>query len=308
MSFDGKLKRLGHRNWREISDAWAPYIAQLSFDAPGQRPDAPLDQIAPLEETASRVPPDGELREEVLGLRPALLHEGLFLLHKAANVFVASQLQVTGGLPTWSIASAYQSAFFSMEALLRLLGVVVVEIKNKTLVIDVWPEVEKNASKKQKALYRLGTDTQHVWHKALGHYERWAILKRVLRTLNESPIDFALIQALNELDDREFARQRNRLHYSNTWMFDDLHAFASSVSFCKWAPAHSLVSKLDPDGDDFTVVLAALVFSAASSLLAQLADTSPLIADERTLLDQACQPNRMTLRRSFESAMGVHLI
>ncbi len=131
---------------------------------------------------------------------------------QAANVLVASQSQVTGGLPTWSIATAYQSAFFSMEAMLLMLGVAVVEVNNKTLVFDIWPEVESSLSKKLKAQYKLGSEIQFVHHSRLEHHHRWAILKRVLRTLSNSPIAGAVINAINEIDDKEFARQRNRLH------------------------------------------------------------------------------------------------
>lgn len=300
MSFEVKVKRLSHRNWKELATLWLPHIAQLTITYPGQPPEVSLSQFHGLKGIADALPKDGEYRADLHGLRSAQLHEAIYVLHKAANVLVASHQQVRGGLPTWSIATAYQSAFFSMEALLMLLGISIVEVNNKTIVIDIWPEVDSKASKKEKALYKLGSEIQYIAHSRIEHYHRWAILKRVLRTLSDSPLSNDFINAICEIDDKKFAKQRNRLHYSNTWIFDDLHSSFSSISYCRFQLPFSLAERLDPDHIDFTVVLATTLFSSAASLLASLSTISPLIASERNLLDSACKTDRMQLRADYE--------
>lgn len=308
MSFEKKIKRLSHRNWADVKNAWLPHVAQLTLAQPGQAPDAPLSEFHALAPIAPQVPQDGEYRCDVSGFRTALLHEGIYLLHKAANVLVASQTQVTEGLPTWSIATAYQSTFFSMEALLKLLGVTVVEVNNKTLLLDVWPTAEQAASKKVKALYKLGSEIQCVHHSRLEHHHRWAILKRVLRTLNNSPINQLVINAIDSIDDKDFARQRNRLHYSNEWAFNDLHSYYSPLTYCRFQSSPSLIARLYPDCEDFTVVLSTVLFSSTVSLLSSLGEISPMIADEHRLLDMACSVDRMRLRSDFEMAMDTPMV
>lgn len=304
MSFEVKVKRLSHRDWSELASAWLPHIAQLSFPQPGQRPDEPLSALYSLQEISVRVPPDGEIRAEIQGLRSALLHEGIFLLHKAANVLVVSQDQVLGGTPTWSVATAYQSAFFSMEAMLMLLGVAVVEVNDRTLQIDVWPTVESAASRKAKASYRLGLEAQYVRHKRIDHHHRWAILKRILRTLENSPIRGEVLNAIESIDDKHFARQRNKLHYSNGWTFDDLHTYFSPLSYCRFQAEPPLLARLDSENEDFTVVLATVLFSSAASLLASLGSLAPVIQNEVSMLNAACSGDRMKLRRDYEYAMN----
>lgn len=309
MSFDLKLKRLSGRNWPDVASAWMQQVPQLVFDdGPGQRPDEDLCDFHALGEVTSTIKPDGELRYELAGFRSAVLHEGIFLTHKAANVLVASHNQVVKGLPTWSVSTAYQSAFFSMEAMLRILGVAIIRANNKNIVVDVWPEVEKGSSNKTKRLYKLGMETQWVCYAHVDHFHRWAILKKVLRTLDNSPISNELINTLVSLDDKDFARQRNNLHYSNTWLFPDLHAYCSAISYCKFSQEKALIEYLDPIDQNFTVVLASFLLSANAALLAFLGQTSSLIKEEWKLLDGACSNARMRLRHEYEKAMSCSMI
>lgn len=71
--------------------------------------------------------------------------------------------------------------------------------------------------------------------------------------------------------DKAFAKQRNSLNYSNQWPFDDLHAYYSPSQYCRFQNAPSLIERLDPDHQDFSVTLATSFFSNAASLLSSLA-------------------------------------
>ena len=189
-----------------------------------------------------------------------------------------------------------------------ILGVAVVEVNNKTLVLDVWPEIQKPANKKAIQSYKLGSEIQYVCHRRIEHYHRWAILKRVLRTLDNSPIDGAFINAINDIEDKAFAKQRNSLHYSNQWPFNDMHAYYSPISYCRFQSAPSLIERLDPDHQDFTVTLATTLFSNAASLLSSLARSSALMKDELNLLSEGCVLDRMKLRKEYEFAKNASMI
>lgn len=308
MSFEVKLKRLSERDWEDVKTAWLLPLSKLAFPKAGHPPDAVLADFYGLDQIAVSIPKDAEYRGNVDGLRAAVLHEGVFLLHKAANVLVGSHAQVVGGLPTWSVATAYQSAFFSMEAIFRLLGLAIVEVNNKTFMLDVWPEVERSASKKAKALYRLGDEMQFVCHNRIDHYHRWALLKRALRMLKNSPIRGEIINAIDAIDERDFAKQRNMLHYSNGWIFEDLHSFYSPLSYCRFSGSPPLVQRLDSEHPDFSVVLATVLLSSAASLLSSLGQSAPIMKIEWQLLNEACNNQRLSLRTEYESSMQVSLV
>lgn len=307
MSVDTQTKRISARDWNDIFPNWINASAELSIDVPGQAPDETLADLFTLETAFKSVPLHGEARLAVPGLPPTALHEAIFLLHKAANVLTSAQQGMAKGLPTWSIPTAYQSAFFSMEAVLLLLGVSVVEIDNKTMIVDLWPDVEPRASKKVKASYKIGAEAHFLHVTRVEHYHRWAILKRVLRMLVNAPISGALINALEDVDDKAFARQRNRLQYRTSWVFADLHAYSSSVQYCRFELAPPFFDRLDPASDDFSMALAMALLFSGVALLTPVADIATVVALERDLLAVACVDERLTLKGKFESAIGAPL-
>jgi hypothetical protein len=117
-----------------------------------------------LDQIVKSLPIDGEYRDELPELRHAILREGIFLLHKAAHVLGAAECQAYQGAPTWSLSTGYQAAFFCMESILRLLGIAIIEVNNKTFTVDVWPEVGSSASKAEKRAYKIGDDMQFIAH------------------------------------------------------------------------------------------------------------------------------------------------
>lgn len=60
---------------------------------------------------------------------------------------------------------------------------------------------------------------------------------KLLRTLSNSPINQLVINAIENIDDKDFARQRNKLHYSNGWAFDDIHAYYSHLHIADFNPS-----------------------------------------------------------------------
>lgn len=309
MSTETQIKRICHRDWTEILDAWLAHLGPLSISPPGSPPDEGLvDNFALGSVFKKVVPPQIELRTPAIpGLNATMLHEGIYLVHKAANVLVAAQNQIAQGLPTWSIPTAYQSAFFSMEAMLQILGVAITEIDNKSMIVDIWPSVDAKASRQLKNSYQIGSEIHLLPVSRIDHHHRWAVLKRVLRMLSNSPISGKIINTIDAVDDKQFARPRNRLHYRTTWIFTDLHSFCSDVAYCRFTSAQSLLDHLDQEDNDFTVTLAYLLLAGNIALLSSLGNVSPLIASEVRLLNDACCTERMPFRNSCEEAMSVPL-
>lgn len=303
MSFEKKVKRLSQRDWPQVSEGLLQYVAELSFTTPGQQPAFSLSELPSLTAAIQTMPRDGELRvERIPGLGAAMLHEGVFLLHKCANVLVASHDQAAVGLPTWSLPTGYQAAYFSADAILKLLGVAVIEVNSIPCTVDIWPEPPADLSRKQRDKYQPGSEIQLIRHDRLQHHHRWAVLKRVLRTTSGHPMDLELCEAIKSIGERDFARQRNELHYGTSWKFSDLHAYCSPIGFLRPQDKVALVSYLQPDRDEFSIALANVLFSFGVALLTAIAGNSPVIEDERALLVASCASSRMKLWERFQNA------
>lgn len=303
MSFEKKIKRLSSRDWIQVANDQLQYAAQLSLTQAGQAPAFHLSELQGLSELIPKIPRDGEYRDGGLpGLRAALLHEGIFMLHKSGNVLVASHDQVQGGLPTWSLPTGYQAAFFAAEGILKILGVAIIESANVACTIDVWPKAEAALKGKALAQYSIGSEIQFIRHDRLQHFHRWAILQRVLRMTMNHPLDPDLYSAVLALDEKDFARQRNELHYETAWKFADMHGYYSQPGFFDVPNKAALIACLNPDRDDFSVALGTVLFSFGIALLKPLAQVSAVIDGERQLLATSCTAPRMKLRSAFEAS------
>jgi hypothetical protein len=255
------------------------------MDQPGIAPEHGVSQLEVLRGPLSKTPDTGEYREQVAGVREALLREGVFLLHKAAHVVGCGQLTANIGMPSWSLSTAYQGAYFAKQGILALLGITIAEVENRLTLIDVWPEIRDGASTRERKAYQLGTEIQFVRWPRIDHYHRWAILQRALRVLQQSPFSDPMRAALDRPGYRDFARQRNTLHYSNTWLFDDLVAFLVLPGFGRPANRDALVAVLTEHGDDFSMVLAQVLLAFAARLLHELAARAPALQPEYALLN-----------------------
>jgi HEPN domain len=65
-----------------------------------------------------------------------LFREGVYWLHKALHVLGAAEIDADGGMPTWSLSSAYQSAFFSARSSMAFLGVAIAERAKTSYVVE----------------------------------------------------------------------------------------------------------------------------------------------------------------------------
>lgn len=296
------VKKLCKKDWTRLSDLWLAEISKLQFAQPGHQPEFGFDEVVGLQ-LAVR-PATDQLRIELPNLAAPLIHEAIYLLHKAANVLVAAHDQVVGGLPTWSLATGYQGAIFAAEAVTKLLGVGVVTYEKKNYTVDVWPNPVDGLSKKKQVEYQYGSEAHVVAFPAMSHFHRWAIFKRLLGTLKNFDFDPQIQTALLELDQKSFAKQRNELHYSHTWEFEDIHEYRTEATLLEFGTKQEFIERLNPESPHFGIALGLSVFALAMRMLKYLAASSPLVATERTLLLTACSPPRFKLRASFEGATG----
>lgn len=289
------------RDWLELRDDWMDPAGRLSFAKVGQKPEYPAYEVVGLEAAIAAV--KAPERVAFSSLSPALLHQGIYLLHKAANVLVAAQDQVHDGLPTWSLSTSYQGALFAADAVINLLGVLPLNFNRSHFIVDTYSGPIAGVGKAKQPL--AFTEINVIpFPDSISHFHHWAIFQRLLRSTKKLPFKDDVIAALVALDDREFASQRNGLHYSHTWQFEDLHDYFVETSILSFGEKKDLLTQLSPESPGFSIALGAAVFGLGLKLLSDLAEKSVLIQGEFELISQASASPRMKMRTDFERVTG----
>lgn len=286
-----KGAKLRSRSWLQVRDAWLAYLPTI--DAVGEAPEERLADLTTLQKAAEEVNKEKEeskeFSEEIGGLRQGILAEALFVLHKAANVLGCAQVHVSRGLCSWSLSSAYHAAFFGMKAILQLLGIAVVEIKGSTYLIDAWAEPKKKPNKKQSL---LGPSYVVLIQKVsrAEHRHLWIWFQRMLRVSDVPATTWPVgcVDQLKAHDNRAFAGQRNKLHYTTTnWPFPDLHACAPIDGFGTHSGGLDDGTAIsDPDSRDFSIALGLVIIRMGCQMVQDLATHSPVVEAEWKLLNQ----------------------
>lgn len=279
------------RSWLELRDIWLA-------SCPPEREAGVLPEIAVAElPSVTTVAPElaaqgrkagyaRTLRNDIEGVKTGVLLEGVALLHKAANVAGAGQVDFSAGLRTWSISTCYQAAMFAARSLMCLLGVVVAEVENDVFIVDVCSRDRKSGARRRPSR----TEVLISWACSgrVEHRPIWSLLMRLLRV---TKIDASIwparwVAALASKQVSEFGRQRNRLHYKpSAWLFDDLHELVPAEQFgCFGGRLRSGEVLDEADVDDFTVALAFVLVRMAALLLDDLARDSGVLHQERVLL------------------------
>lgn len=305
MKFERKIKRLAHRDWGDIRVKWLGYLPD--FDPPGSPPEEPLSNFMALGEIAQQIPENGEYRDEIPGLREAIFREGVFLLHKAAHVIGACQIHLEKGMPSWALSGGYHGAFFAAKAIVGLLGVSFPEIENKTILIDVWPDLPKLSARRRGRGEKPPNEMNFIKLPKLQHYHIWQILQRLLRTMNTTLWEDHLISSLDNIPHKEFARQRNMLHYNNcSWIFHDLHAYLLDESF-KQKLISVTENMLKPQREGFSVVLGFVLLLFGYLLFKDVASSAPILQDEFGILEEWLSLDCNIMYKEFSSQIEAWL-
>lgn len=220
-TWENKVSRLQQKNLDELLKGWLDHVP--NYHNAGEPPTGGVSEIDTVSQAFSRVQRDGDLIEPLEGIRPAVLHEAVYLAHKAVHVELSCIDLIEKGRHTWAAVDAYQSSLFAIASISAFLGISIDRDGNDFILIDIW---SAPPAAKKKAKIHLGTEEycQFLRFSDLGHYHKWAILQRLIRTLKtESPLIKLLSSAIQNINEREFALFRNKVHYNtSTWLFDDL--------------------------------------------------------------------------------------
>lgn len=285
MSFDKKLKRIDYRIWDKISAKWLANNLP-NIQNPGQAPEFEISDFPGLDTVVNMVPDTGEHKDDLIGLRNAIFHEGIYLFYKSLNVSGATEIHIDNGILSWSLSSGYHSAFFAAKSIMCFLGVTFTSVDNEMVMIDVWPEPEKISKTKISNGVIPEQKMKFVKMPRLDHHKIWMAFQRILRTLTIDIWEENYLYFLKNIDPKHFAKQRNYMHYRNNhWQFKDLHEqlYLSDFSL-KYNLVEDIVS-FDQDSDDFSIILSYVLLYLSFLLLKDITDQAPLIQDEFNLIN-----------------------
>jgi hypothetical protein len=223
-TWERKVERLHRKDYASLKKGWLAHIPEIQ--PVGSPPQDGLDSISSIAEIFPKVPRDGDFLAQVSGARPAVLHEAIYLAHKAVHVQISCAEAVRVGRHTWAIVDAYQASLFALGSILAFVGITVERHDNNFILIDVWATPDSRGTRRSGLSLDSEETYQLVRFKTLDHFQKWAILKRVLRTLKiKSPLVQLTSEALAPHDEKSFAKYRNFVNYnSGGWLSNDLLA------------------------------------------------------------------------------------
>lgn len=281
-----KVDHLGARDYEEIARGWLAHIPTI--DPPGSPPREGIGAISAVSDVLPRVQVTGALVESLSGARPGVLHEAFYLAHKAVHVELSCAHAINKGAHTWAVVDAYQASLFALGSILAFLGLTVERHDNNFILVDVW---HVDPSSRRYPPVFGGTKSheryQFVRFKTLDHFHKWAILKRLLRTLSSSSRLAGLLKtALEVRDDKDFARHRNTVNYqSGGWLANDLLQYDPSGPVRPAQSMGALFEEISQGSISGTVYLMCALVELACEFARKL-DSSQLIAQELVLLDR----------------------
>ncbi len=295
---DGIINGLRIRRWETLRDKWIPHIPLIK--PAGLPPTILLSEVEDFKTLTKELIVSGApyIRKDMAAIRMYALWEAVFLLHKASHVLSAAELHIKMGILTWSLSSAYQACFYAAKSLLNLLGVNIGEYNNKSVIVDLWPEPEA-LEKKHRNKGNISDTDIVVWktNVVLDHTSIWKIFIRIISVLRIDIWPGEYIKIIKKMDVKDFAKQRNSIHYfNNRWLCDDLFEFIIKDKF------GSLSTNLDDYFDeshyehhDFTVVLCFIVTKMAYLLFKDITTNSKMLDDEMELFLSTIQEVRHPL-------------
>ncbi|HSH38933.1 MAG TPA: hypothetical protein VK993_09115 [Chthoniobacterales bacterium] len=284
------------RRWEPIRNSWADFIPLI--DPPGSRPQVTLsDYVAdnevlvgvemPVNKLVTRHVPRTEVPELVF-------REAVYWLHKGLHVLGSCEAEIQKGNPTWSLSSAYQSAYFSGRAVLAFLGVTVAEFRHVSAAVDICRDMH---GVRPQRLESTGAFLEEIPFHTLGllfdHRQLWQLFQRVIRVTNCHvwPADWANFLAM--LDIANITRQRHQLHYRlEYWLMDDLFEFSYPEDFPDVAATGIGRELFETTRPNFSLILATLIARMALRLFEDLSQITERLSTERALLENGFSYDR----------------
>jgi len=279
--WDRKANKLVRRNWETLCELWLDY--PLLRGTPGVPPDHEVSELESLQQELQDI--DGnqpkDIQEDIVGLRESILKQGLFQFQKAAHILNGAQIHIDKGMPSWSLSSAYHSAFCAVNGILNLLGITFVQTSRGSFLIDVWSEPP------EKSTHKRDTSRNTRLQKTPGLPDQknvWQVFQRILRInpFNDDIISEDWTTALLALENTDFSRMRNAVHYrASNWPFDDVRSFVTTTHFQLDSVdlMHGCFVN-DPENSVFPLALAFMIVRIGHQMLKSLVSMSILLQPE----------------------------
>lgn len=282
--------KIACRDWGDLRDYWGQSL--LDVDPPGSAPEHTVAELVgveqELEECQETVP---RFVDSIPGVRDCILHEGIFLLHKAVNVLGAAERHADAGIESWALSSGYHASLFAAQAIVRFLGVSLADTGCRTLIVDTFPEKETLSSKARKRGEVAAERTMLLIRPTtVGHRDTWRFFQRTLNIskVGEHVVTKDVQSHLKHTRVEEFAKQRNRIHYGvNHWPGNDLHTCITTTGFGYVGTGSPLVSSSE---GGFSLANGAITVSVAAKMLASIVSVCPTIQGELDLLQDCAKP------------------
>jgi len=288
------MESIFRRDWVEIVELWLRYIPV--DNKPGLPPPSPASSLPSLIEEVEGLKGRKDIPENVPGLRKTIIQEAFFYLQRSAYLLSGAEVHVAHGLPSWSLSSAYHSAFFCAKGILGLLGIIWIDIAGKNLLIDSWSTLEYKTGKPVKADY---VNVMIVETYRPDQRNIWELFQRVLRTvrIDEELLSDNIKRTLKQLTPKDFSRKRNDIHYrSCRWPFADV---SGSLSDKTWMMGISDNMLGRPDTKEFPIILAVSLIRMACHMLTDMATFSKTVDGEIAVV------NRWLLKNSAYSKQSM---
>ncbi len=282
-----------HQSWENVEARWLNYIPAI--DPLGTAPEISVQDFDNFKTVARPLVYNESLsftRTDISGIRPMVLHEGIFWIHKALHVLGIAEKRAVARQVTWGLSDGYHAALFSVRAILSFWGIAMPVIAMKTVLIDIWTEPDPLSSKAK----RRGDSPQPIVQLAkldlqAGHVHVWLLFQRLLR-INDIPIwDRKTIDLLTDVDHSVFTDQRNALHYvSAEWLYPDLFEPIKIEDYSFDTSDLERCLTTDNLQSELSLTLGITLVRLAILMFRSIADKSPTLKPEFDYLESYMKP------------------
>jgi hypothetical protein len=255
----GKIAKAGiaGRKWDVVRSAWES--AAIGFEFNG---------ASDLSDSVEAIITGGLARESPIvfafqGGKISAFQDMAAAVHKCAYVLRAVGNCLLSGQPTWASVDSYHFSLLASRALLALLGVHIVKVRETSAVLDVFPEgiapqVAKVFAKQHRDLKEPARLSFRHQQGLIEQRHVWTILARTLR-VSSLPDSISRDASLLANHYEGLGKSRNAVLYNNSdWPYQE-DLLAPSLSFRINDDAHSYTEDEFNSGRDASFGIAMLL-------------------------------------------------
>lgn len=136
--YEDVIEKINGRSADQLTNGWLAHVPELGTIGlnPASAMEVREELLKPCFPEATQERP---AVVQISGIRDAILHEGIYLLHKATHVEMLCARNMQHGRYTWAVSDAYQASLFALSAFLAINGIVFVRDNNDHIIVDAWP-------------------------------------------------------------------------------------------------------------------------------------------------------------------------